>query len=842
MKSLREKSKAWKVVKVAGAAVAGLTLLVLAAALILVARPQLVLNDHSLRLAANYARRQGIVDASWETARLDVESPALLRKRVRLRFEGLCVRPLPADSAAGNEGCLERADLAFEASLAGFKPRLTEIGPITIEGGRVRVLSRAEPPHSTPPKDPEGSAGGAGFAMPELLRETRILPVNVEVESFLVEEGDMNGKPTGASQAGSLSVRSRSEGGGSARVLGKLRLESRSVGTARPTRVQAELDLLNPKGHMELGAWKAKLAARATLPDGSRGNVDGDVSAREANTAGAAPLFDYSLAGGFRRGGKAGGTVAARATGVAGPDRIEAELAATARGLVPSVPVITVRGCKLGIARSTSPAPLAPESPDPGGTASADCPVRLSVPLPPKGFPDIKMPTELGLKLVANLKTGTYPPTPGAMIDGRVGVELDPVLSPVFEGEGSVRSALSGIPTEFPQGWTMDTDLGLKVRVPRFQKLVAQLANTPWDVWAPARVLDGEIAFAVEGRFDATHGTAPVKLRTRLASKGSGKSEASGQKLDVDADGTLRLDRFFEGDRPSPKMHLDLDVALTDVKIQLPPLPEPPSPTSARLDQLPRFFPDSRIHAPITNFEKKPNSTLTYAVNIATPGARPVQLKTRLAKAPIPIAVRLALSDSAPPSGTVGIRPFPLNLFKQDVQLQYFNIGLETPTQNSPLDGQITVPFGDYTISVLVLGSIGKPVVRLRSDPPLPEDQILAVLLYGKPLDSLDPDQTSSVGNANAALVSGALNLGALYYLSALPIQRVDWDPSTGNASIAFTLGEGTSLRLNQEQGERSVGIRRRLTKNWAVTTQLNNPSDQTDRSVTALLEWAYQY
>ena len=233
---------------------------------------------------------------------------------------------------------------------------------------------------------------------------------------------------------------------------------------------------------------------------------------------------------------------------------------------------------------------------------------------------------------------------------------------------------------------------------------------------------------------------------------------------------------------------------------------------------------------------------LTYEVQITTPNDRPIQLKTRLAETPIPLAVQLALSDDAPLSGKFGVRAFPAKLFNKQVKLKHFDLALQTPTNDSPLDGEITVPFGDYIVSVLVLGTVGKPVVRMRSDPPLPEDQILAVLLYGKPLESLDPDQTSSVGNANAALFSGALNLFSLYTLSALPIQRIDWDPATGNASIAVTLGEGTSLRLNQEEGARSVGIRRRITKHWAVTTQLNNPSDPADRSVTALLEWAYQY
>jgi hypothetical protein len=61
---------------------------------------------------------------------------------------------------------------------------------------------------------------------------------------------------------------------------------------------------------------------------------------------------------------------------------------------------------------------------------------------------------------------------------------------------------------------------------------------------------------------------------------------------------------------------------------------------------------------------------------------------------------------------------------------------------------------------------------------------------------------------------------------------------------VRFRLAEGLSLNVSQgTEGQPSVGIRKRLTKHIAITTTLNNPSQQqTDRTISTFLEWAYQY
>jgi hypothetical protein len=792
-----------RVFKYFGLGLLGLLGCLVALVLLILARPSLLINDHTLGVGAHLADRAGI-HLSWDTGHVDVESPGFFEKRIKLVFTGLCVR-MPSNRV---DACFGNAELAAAGGLSGLHPRITEVGPVNLQGGRVSVAPEASAPYSEPPRDEPAKKGG----LPDFLAKARILPIHIDIPSWKVLTGTTE-------LAGRLGLESNTGSQGQAHIGIDLGTQIKSADSPGKQRFQAKIGLDNPKGFLTLDRWSLRANAQGALPDGT----DLGAVARLDPRAGKGVMdYAYSVDASYAKGK---GKASARASGNASPDRIEARVSGSALNLIPNIPRAWVHDCDLAMARQSSE--VLP------GALKVSCPVGAKVPVPPKGFPPVEMPTEVGVTLVADLKTGAYPPSPSAAVDGKVSVELDPVLTPIFQGGGKVESQVAGVPAEFPNGWKMDTDLGLDLKVTRFQRLVKQLANGPLDVWAPLRVLKGQVEVAVQGKFDNDSGTAPVMFQTRLHSQK--------QLLDLDGKGKLHIERL----RPDPRMHLAMDLALTGVQLELPPLPDLPTPTSPKPDPLPRFFPDGRIHAPITHFEKAPNSMFSYDVSIRTSDQQPVKLLTPQIKAPIPVALNISLADSAPPSGSVRILKLPLELFHRDVQLDHVNLTLENPTSNSELDGKIEVPYTDYTISVLLLGSVEKPQVKFLSDPPLPDDQIIAVLIFGQPLDSLDADQQQSVGNSRAAFLSGALSLASLYYLSSVNIEAIDYDPTTHTASLRYRLAEGTSLNLSEGAGQSqpSVGVRKRLNKHFAITTTLNNPSEtQTSRTVSTFLEWAYQY
>jgi hypothetical protein len=223
---------------------------------------------------------------------------------------------------------------------------------------------------------------------------------------------------------------------------------------------------------------------------------------------------------------------------------------------------------------------------------------------------------------------------------------------------------------------------------------------------------------------------------------------------------------------------------------------------------------------------------------------------TNLAAAPIPVNLDLTLGSDSPISGKVDVGQFPVDLFHANAQVRYFNITLAKPTGLSKIDGRVQIPKDEYTVSANFVGTIDKPIVKLVSDPSLPENQILALLIFNQSPDTLDMEESSSVGNTQQALSGGALNLASLYLLASTPVQSVGYDPNTGQVTAKVKLAEGTSLVLGESSKEgyqtKSVGIRKRLGQNWSVSSEVANQVDPTtgtsQQKVTNLLQWSHRY
>jgi hypothetical protein len=143
---------------------------------------------------------------------------------------------------------------------------------------------------------------------------------------------------------------------------------------------------------------------------------------------------------------------------------------------------------------------------------------------------------------------------------------------------------------------------------------------------------------------------------------------------------------------------------------------------------------------------------------------------------------------------------------------------------------------------VKVSGDIEKPSVRLSSLPPLPEDQLLSALLFGRPLDDLQGGEGETVGNVQAAIADQALGVGALFFLASTPIETLTYDPRTNGVSAKVRLAQGTSLTVGAEAGSYSVGLRRRLSRFWTIMTDVGQSDILGEGSVSAFLEWSSRY
>jgi hypothetical protein len=290
-------------------------------------------------------------------------------------------------------------------------------------------------------------------------------------------------------------------------------------------------------------------------------------------------------------------------------------------------------------------------------------------------------------------------------------------------------------------------------------------------------------------------------------------------------------------------MDVGMDVMLTDVKLAMPRLD---------LEAPPRLLPDSRIKR-FSEIQKQEadeasDSDLDYQLRVLT-GSTPVRLSSNLARAPIPIHLKIEMGRDLPPSGVIRVARFPVELFRRNAVVDHFEMALADPTSESRIDGAVRIRYTDYTITALLIGSARKPVVKLVSDPPLPEEQLIAVLLFGREMEELDSDQNYSVGNTRAALADSAIGLASLYAFASTPIQSVGYDPSRREVTAKVRLGEGTSLNLGGTTAGQvsNVGIRRRLGPSWSIQTGVGWDDSTIDASsrdqvASAELEWSRRY
>jgi autotransporter translocation and assembly factor TamB len=143
-------------------------------------------------------------------------------------------------------------------------------------------------------------------------------------------------------------------------------------------------------------------------------------------------------------------------------------------------------------------------------------------------------------------------------------------------------------------------------------------------------------------------------------------------------------------------------------------------------------------------------------------------------------------------------------------------------------------------------GRLSAPELHFTSEPPLPQDEVLALLLFGRPVSELGSGQASGVQGAAATLAAGVAfqELGGDELESILPVDSFDvglGDEDEGaSLEVGKYLGDRLFVSVGQSVG-RTEGTRARaelsLTPNWSVLTDFSSE----DFSGVDI-EWSIEY
>lgn len=150
------------------------------------------------------------------------------------------------------------------------------------------------------------------------------------------------------------------------------------------------------------------------------------------------------------------------------------------------------------------------------------------------------------------------------------------------------------------------------------------------------------------------------------------------------------------------------------------------------------------------------------------------------------------------------------------------------------LDVVAELPINDITAIVDVGGRLSSPVVRLRSSPPMSEQDVLAYLIFGRPAESVGAAGGTRFDAAAARLVAGVAEAELREVLGdAMPVDSIEI--GTNDEGEANTLGFGKYLRpdlhfryvhvLGDEPADR-VGVEYRLNDLLSIGSSVSTTGD----------------
>lgn len=764
-------------------------------------RPEWFLPPRLLALAVKTLGKD--FHPSWKSFELRLASQGFARKRLLLHADDFCF----SVSSGDTRGCFNRidADLAVELSPRGVF--LTRLARFDVDG---RFLS-VDAAHRAPPQKKKKKPNGlANFqeALPASLRRLRIEGMNIKLPETTLA------LPSTKTFTGDLSL-------------------TYSTAQAPPLALTARLYYDAPGKSENLDATlsiDSDFFTQGTLTTLTAiGKITGDAGDSAAFKArldqkiqGAASLDASAwLVSGARR-------LRARATGVQSPNGYSARLTAAASDPVGALRALSVDDCSLE-------APL--------NAARQAQALRLSCLLSaeskPFGAPLGSKKIDLAIRLEATKKPKTLQPD---YFEGSLTAKIAP-RKDWYKFRADAAAEFAGRLGDLPRSLKSRHRIDAALDIANFADLVKFLHGTAYAIPAPFHVLQGPMNFSLNSRGNTREPDQKLVygLNSNLT---SGR-----QKLVATLDGTLLAKQAFT---PTRAFTNRTEVVLQNVVLELPYI---------KIGAVPAVTVDSRIRTgeeetaarapkragqPLpTAVARSTASAVDYKISVKT--ASPILLYANINPAPAPIALDLTASPQKGLGGQIKIQRFEAELFKRKGVVDHVTLSLREGAKPLDLDGLITFRHNEADIRVKLLGSTDKPHVVFDSDPPMRQQDIIALLLFGKSPDELDPDQTATVSNSHSAMASGAFGLASLYLFASTPIQYVGYDPSSQSYAIKFSLPGGASLEVGSTPDQsRRLTLRKRLARHWVLQTEVQSIQEgQTSsqrNAVTTFIEWFQRY
>lgn len=352
------------------------------------------------------------------------------------------------------------------------------------------------------------------------------------------------------------------------------------------------------------------------------------------------------------------------------------------------------------------------------------------------------------------------------------------------------------------------------IRIIDVKKTLKQVVKAPYNEFpAPINAMEGNLLMNFDVSNYGINHFVTINNVTTLKMDGT-KQEVD---LELKTQMPLSLENYSLGE-------LIVNLDINKLRLLLPDI---------SLTQLPtNLLADKRIikTRAATDEEKKSNKT-EYNVVVKTPEQSFIVLNSNLVDEPVKFKTFVNLSAEGIKELQVGINPLRTTFFKRKIHLVNFLLSSKEEEQMQ-LKSKIEFNLPEYRVTLDLEGPASAPRMAFSSNPPLAQDDIYAVLLFGRPLSDLNPDDSQVAQDTNKLMAQGVLSLAVLYYLSGTPIEAIGFNDESKVVTAQIGLGSKSSLRIGgNSDGVSSAGVRRSLGKGWYLDSSVQKSSSDLSTS-----------
>lgn len=340
---------------------------------------------------------------------------------------------------------------------------------------------------------------------------------------------------------------------------------------------------------------------------------------------------------------------------------------------------------------------------------------------------------------------------------------------------------------------------------------------------APIDTLDGTVKVSLAGDAMKMKKSSifPLNIVIDLSSEN--------QKVKLKSDAEVILDKTFK------KAGLNIFVDVQDLELVLPPL-DP-------IKGIPRIVSDTRILKDPKKIKTKKGFQLNVDFSVRTAEAGAIKLKHKIFKPYIPITLNLTNKDDLAPD-YIKTEPFDVVYLRRKMSVKKLKLDMSQLKKSViPIEARFQVNQTEYTVFIDIKGTVENPNLILSSDPYLPENEIISVLLYNTTSKNLAEGDANTSASVQSAVANRAIGLFGLWVFASTPIKRFYYNPATNvySATIAISNSVTAEVGTNWEQAT-NVELHKRLSKRWVITAAFTPATNEADPSKKLVLQWEKRF